>query len=87
MVLYLWSPAGLVECRALRLKRAHPMRPVVPPSRCEEPGFGDGGEMLLAKQHLTLEKTDHSIFSSGMQKEYTERRFHSPRDPILKTLM
>ena len=55
MVLYLWSPTGQVECRALCLKGAHPMLPVVTPSRCEEPGFGGGGEMLLAEEHQTQE--------------------------------
>ena len=43
MVFCQWSPAGLVECRVLCLKRTHPKRLVVTPSRCEEPGFGNGG--------------------------------------------
>ena len=43
MVFCQWSPAGLVEYRVLCLKRAHPKRLVVTPSRCEEPGFGNGG--------------------------------------------
>ena len=38
-----WSPAGLVECRVLCLKRTHPKRLLVTPSRCEEPDFGNGG--------------------------------------------
>ena len=42
------------SCRALCLKKAHSMRPVVTPSRCEvQPGFGGGGEMLLAEEQLT----------------------------------
>ena len=43
MVFCQWIPAGLVECRVLCLKRTHPKRLVVTPSRCEEPGFGNGG--------------------------------------------
>ena len=35
-----WCSTRRIECQALCLKRAHPKRPEVTPSRCQEPGFG-----------------------------------------------
>ena len=86
MVFYLWSPAGLVERRALCLKGAQPKQPVVTPSRSEEPGVGGGGQKLLAEDQLILNQPQgHLMYFSGMQRVSKTRRFLSPKDFVQKT--